>query len=228
MAVQSLINHGYSTTCVGDRYDDQHQDEVPDCGHFSCGLLCDVAMANWRLASQAVSDFQLAVDAIRDGGDMGRAAVQALLDTGASLTGVAAALGVHPHWVCGLVVRADYRLVLQAEELLRAGGMTRLAVAKQVGLEHQSVQRLARALGVPLTLAPTPGQDQRETIIELRRQGLSVRAIAAKLGVSKSTVSRISGDCGEASGEDATASRRANGGALAVSRSAEPARTLSA
>lgn len=186
----SLINHLYSSTCVGDRYDPENRDSTPDCGHSDCGILCDIAMTAWRLANEAQADFTAAHDATASGGDLGRGAIQRLLDGGMSIRQVASSLGVHVRIVTARLAHEDHTVVLAVEELLLAGELTVHAIAKQVGMSHQAVGRLAEAIHAPVVLAPSTEADLVERMRELHGQGWSVRRIATELGTSKSNVAR--------------------------------------
>jgi transposase len=77
---------------------------------------------------------------------------------------------------------------VRAEGLLMAGCGSYSEVARRTGLSHQTVGRLAKPLG--RLGAARPGICSDEAIAALHAEGLSVRAIAHRLGVSKSTVSR--------------------------------------
>lgn len=80
---------------------------------------------------------------------------------------------------------------VRAEGLLRHGCKSYGEVSRRTGLSHQTVGRLAKALGVS-SAGTTRSTDeaQDDAIAALNRQGLSVRTIAAELGLAKSTVAR--------------------------------------
>lgn len=181
MPGSSFINHRYSDACFG-----VTSDPKPDCGHDGCGLLCDVAMAQWRQVNTTSADYHLAPAQ----GDHGRAAIQALLDEGRTLLEVATHLGVHPRHVTYAVVRGEHQAVLEAEALLRGGAMLRTAVAKQTGLSEGAVERLRQAIGVPAVIFERIDATETDRVAELRGQGWSIRAIAGEVGITKSAVER--------------------------------------
>jgi DNA invertase Pin-like site-specific DNA recombinase len=78
---------------------------------------------------------------------------------------------------------------LRAEGLLLAGRQSYSEVARRTGLSHQTVARLGKPMG-QLGAASVRSSDHDDSIADLHAEGFSVRAIAHRLGVSKSTVAR--------------------------------------
>lgn len=86
---------------------------------------------------------------------------------------------------------------VRAEGLLREGRRDFSEVARLTGVHRQTVARMARRLGVTPdrtaprhVSAPKYGAEVVARIADLHAHGLTVRAIAAELGVPKSVVGR--------------------------------------
>jgi DNA-directed RNA polymerase specialized sigma24 family protein len=90
----------------------------------------------------------------------------------------------------GHVHRLDVRLSVEAMAQLAAdyeAGVSSTELRERYGLSKGSVLRLLQESGVKMRRRPL-GSDQVNAVVERYRSGLTIRAVAAELGVPKTTV----------------------------------------